>query len=439
MSTAIDQIAIFNDVPLCQLLFKDMKKYEKKDNTELPSFEDEIFHIENILRLSLVNVRMRVIDATCMQFVNLTYLNLSFNRISEVNSISRLINLKLLDISHNKIFDLNPIKNMLSLKILRFESNLIESLKPISFLVNLKQLFLGDNNVIWEELVYIENLNNLEMINLGKNPLNQKAKLFDFLCAFRYSLKLIYGMKYDTNSVRIKNSNDKYKYGNIEKENKLFDINDDICKEPNPTIDINLDSVFYNNDDITNSRKSDFFRTSDGKLMATRARAYFIKNDDKNEIKNEIKDEIKSRNDRSTSSLIDDNSLTEAISNSSSEVRTFLTNKSQTPTFLINEKNRNKRISLSCGSSREENLKSFLESELLMKTKQKILLFESDHQNLFKSNLHIDKDDSLSIRECSSASALDNIGSTIRFGGDNLDKNAPIAFFSENPCYGFVK
>ena len=435
MSTEIDQIVIFNDVPLLSLFFKCISS----TGSEILSFEDQIFQIENIVRISFVNVRIRAIDTNCMQFTNLTYLNLSFNRMSEIGGISHLENLRILDVSHNKIFDITAIKKMISLKILRIESNLIELIKPICNLVNLKQLFLADNKIIWEELVYLENLNNLEIINLGKNPLEKKLKLFDFLCAFKPSLKSINGIKPDIiSSVNMAYKNPNEKGNNMDKENKITNIDNSIDNDVTPQR--NLD------DDYANSRKNDFFRTSDGKLMMTRARAYFIKNDDKTELKNDNKSEKIGR----ISPPADDCIFIESIGKSSSgPVHTFPSNKPHLSALSIG-KNGKKRTSLSCGNSRDERAESqqssdnITEADLLIAVKRKSLLlsdklfFESDNRNILKSSLNNGSEYSLS-REGSLASVLDVTGSTIRFGGDNSDQNAPIAFFSTSPDSGFVR
>ena len=98
----IDQISIFNDVLLTQQLFKDIKKKGKNNDNLMLTFEDEEFSFLSIIRVSIVNVRIRTIESCAVPFINLTYLNLSFNRISEINGISHLTNLKTLDLSHNK-------------------------------------------------------------------------------------------------------------------------------------------------------------------------------------------------------------------------------------------------------------------------------------------------------------------------------------------------
>ena len=256
----IDQIAIFGDLPLAQLFFKEIKNVY-----EALYFEEDEFTIGSIRKVSMVNIRIRTIESPSLPFLGLTYLNLSFNRISEINGIAHLTKLRTLDISHNKIFDLSPISKALSLEILRADSNLIESLKPIINFSKMKQLFLGNNNIIWEEMSYLENMNNLEVINIVKNPLDKKAKIFDFLIAFKPSLKYINGIKPEI-LLKITMEN-----GTINSANDNYNrINNDTSHA-----DLNTEENF------TALRNNSFFRSSDGKIMTARARAYSLKSIDK--------------------------------------------------------------------------------------------------------------------------------------------------------------
>lgn len=264
MASLIDHISIFNDIPLGQLFFSEIR-----NNKETLSFDDEEFSLESIGKVTLVNIRIRTIDSPSLPFTNLTYLNLSFNRISEIDGLSHLVALEILDISHNKIFDLSPINKMISLVILRVENNLIEILKPISNCTMMKQLFLGNNNIQWEEIAYLESFKLLEVINIGKNPMEKKLKLFDFLCAFMPSLILINGiqpeilLKITCENGTINCTNDNY-----------YRINNDPAN-----ISVNVDANFIA------SRNHDFIRSSDGKVMMARVRAHSLRTVDKAENK----------------------------------------------------------------------------------------------------------------------------------------------------------
>lgn len=265
MASLIDQISIFNDIPLGQLFFSEIRN----NTANLLSFDDEEFSRDSIGKVTLVNIRIRTIDSPPLPFTNLTYLNLSFNRISEIDGLAHLVALETLDVSHNKIFDLSSVNRMRSLVILRAENNLVEILKPISSCTKIKHLFLGNNNIQWEEIAYLESLKILEVINVGKNPLEKKPKLFDFLCAFLPSLNLINGiqpeilLKITCENGTISCTNDNY-----------YRINNDPAN-----ISVNVDS------DFIASRNQDFIRSSDGKIMMARIRAHSLRTVDKAENK----------------------------------------------------------------------------------------------------------------------------------------------------------
>lgn len=264
MASLIDQISIFNDVSLGQLFFKEIR-----NNKETLYFDDEKLFLTSIRKVSLVNIRIRAIENPSLPFLTLTYLNLSFNRISEIDGLSHLVTLETLDVSHNKIFDLSPINKMISLVILRAENNLVESLKPISSCTKIKHLFLGNNNIEWEEIAYLERLKHLEVINIGKNPMDKKPKLFDFLCAFMPSLKFINGiqpeilLKITIENGTINCANDNY-----------YHINNDPA---NTVVTVDSASVA--------SRNHDFIRSSDGKVMMARVRAHSLRTVEKAEHK----------------------------------------------------------------------------------------------------------------------------------------------------------
>ena len=260
----IDQITIFGDLPLAQLYFKEIKNVY-----EALYFEEDEYTIGSIRKVSLVNIRIRTIESPSLPFLGLTYLNISFNRISEINGIAHLTKLRTLDISHNKIFDLSPISKAISMEILRADSNLIESLKPLTNFSKMKQLFLGNNNLIWEEMSHLENMKKIEVLHIVKNPLDKKAKIFDFLYAFKPTLKYINGiipeilLKITVENGTINCANDNYNR-----------INNDILHA-----DINTE------ENVAAVRNNNFFRSSDGKIMTARARAYLLKSGEKIEQK----------------------------------------------------------------------------------------------------------------------------------------------------------
>lgn len=233
---SMDQISIMNDVHLAQSLTRELW-----NGTEIFCFEEENYEVTNIKRVTMVNIRMRALESANFPFLHLTYLNLSFNRLSEIHGIAHLVRLKSLDLSHNKIFDLSPIGKMSLLEVLRLENNSIECIGAISRCHNIRELLLGNNCIQWENVAFLEGMMELEIINLANNPLEKKRKIFEFLHAFTPTVRLINGVHTQT-----------------------F-----------------LNSLSENSDTKTDSStmtsNNDFIRSSDGKVMMARIRAYMKK------------------------------------------------------------------------------------------------------------------------------------------------------------------
>lgn len=229
----MDQISIINDVHLAQSLARELRNC-----TVLFCFDEENYEVTNIKRVTMVNIRMRTLESTNFPFLNLMYLNLSFNRISEIHGIAHLVRLKSLDLSHNKIFDLSPIGKMSLLEVLRLENNSIECIGAISPCYRIRELLLGNNCMQWENVAFLEGMIELEIINLANNPLEKKPKIFEFLHAFTPTVRFINGVHTQTLL------------------NSLSENSDTTC------------------DSSTMTSNNDFMRSSDGKVMMARIRAY---------------------------------------------------------------------------------------------------------------------------------------------------------------------
>lgn len=229
----MDQISIINDVHLAQSLTRELRNCN-----EVFSFEEDYYVVTNIKRVTMVNIRLRTLESTNFSFLNLTYLNLSFNRISEIHGIAHLVRLKSLDLSHNNIFDLSPIGKMSLLEVSRLENNSIECIGAISPCHRIRELLLGNNCIQWENVAFLEGMMELEIIDLANNPLEKKPKIFEFLHAFKPTVRFINGVHTQTLL------------------NTLCENSDTKC------------------DSSTMTSKNDFIRSSDGKVMMARIRAY---------------------------------------------------------------------------------------------------------------------------------------------------------------------
>ena len=83
--TALDSMVLFGETSWAQQLFKMFK-------TEEPwTWEDgDTIDPLAMQRMSLVNLRLRVVDVTMIPFRQITHLNLSFNRLTEIFGLSHL-------------------------------------------------------------------------------------------------------------------------------------------------------------------------------------------------------------------------------------------------------------------------------------------------------------------------------------------------------------
>lgn len=94
----------------------------------------------------------------------LTYLDLSFNRISHIKNLDKLVNLKNLFFVENRISKIEKLDSQVQLKMLELGSNHIRALENIDHLVNLTRLFVGRNKI--KELQNLDKLVNLELLSI---------------------------------------------------------------------------------------------------------------------------------------------------------------------------------------------------------------------------------------------------------------------------------
>jgi hypothetical protein len=102
---------------------------------------------------------------------NLTYLDLRYNQISDLNSLAGLTNLTELLLFGNQITDISPLTKLTNLTILLAEDNQISDITALAELSNLVDLDLRNNNI--SDIGALSKLTNLEYLSLGDNPLTQ--------------------------------------------------------------------------------------------------------------------------------------------------------------------------------------------------------------------------------------------------------------------------
>ena len=80
--------------------------------------------------------------------INLTELNLSANRVSDISPLAGLTHLKELYLSENKIVDIRPLAGLVNLQKLDLQHNRISDITPLSGLTQLEKLYLNSNQIV---------------------------------------------------------------------------------------------------------------------------------------------------------------------------------------------------------------------------------------------------------------------------------------------------
>ncbi|XP_012876997.1 PREDICTED: leucine-rich repeat and guanylate kinase domain-containing protein [Dipodomys ordii] len=112
---------------------------------------------------------------------NLTHLSLANNKISVINGLNALP-IKILCLSNNQIEKITGLENLKTLQNLDLSHNQISSLQGLENHDLLEVIDLEDNKVAQlSEIEYIENLPILRVLNLLRNPIQEKTEYWLFV------------------------------------------------------------------------------------------------------------------------------------------------------------------------------------------------------------------------------------------------------------------
>ena len=145
-------------------------------NTDTNSIYDENEKYKNIYEINLSKKNMVSFknknDIDFTKLIDLYILNLSFNKLSEINDVNYFENLKELYINNNKIEDISFCENLPNLLILNAENNNIINITSLNICSKLKTLKLSSNNIRYlnSTLRTIKNLKKLEDFSIKQNP-----------------------------------------------------------------------------------------------------------------------------------------------------------------------------------------------------------------------------------------------------------------------------
>ncbi len=112
-------------------------------------YNDDITQYKNNFTEEELQYGINKIKLTTMENIDkyhyVPIIDLSNNKIQNLQPLSTLINLKELDLSDNQIVDLRPLSALNNLQVLYLSDNQIIDLQPLQILVNLQILYLPNN------------------------------------------------------------------------------------------------------------------------------------------------------------------------------------------------------------------------------------------------------------------------------------------------------
>eukprot|EP01041_Mallomonas_annulata_P006496 gene6496-13112_t len=183
-----DAIIILGNIQYMQSFFASIQV-----QSDCISWQNEIISRSNIKKIILSNVRLQSLTEILPHFENLIYLNVSFNNLVELSSINQLKMLQFLDISFNKLSSIDEIKDCIHMKVLKCQYNALNTLEALSYLTSIMELNISNNNIDWNELIFLSSLEQLKTILIYNNPLQDKEKHIEFISSLCPSLLHING------------------------------------------------------------------------------------------------------------------------------------------------------------------------------------------------------------------------------------------------------
>ena len=119
-------------------------------------------------------------DMTGLEFaINLEFLEIEHNLISDTSPLAGLTKLKHLKLSHNSISDITPLTGLTNLEFLWVGVNLITDLSPLAGLTNLEFLWIGGNLIT--DLSPLAGSIKLASLDIGDNQISDLSPLAGFV------------------------------------------------------------------------------------------------------------------------------------------------------------------------------------------------------------------------------------------------------------------
>ncbi len=137
----------------------------------------------DLTELILVGKGLKDSDVKDLKYMkNLTYLELSFNDLTDISFVKEMPKLKSLGFINNNVSDISAVKELSELEEITGAQNPVSDISPLSDCTKLRGVWFSDCN-IGDSLCALKDLSNLETVNLSNcgiydiSPLAGKKKL----------------------------------------------------------------------------------------------------------------------------------------------------------------------------------------------------------------------------------------------------------------------
>ncbi|CAL6034118.1 leucine-rich_repeat protein [Hexamita inflata] len=134
-----------------------------------------LFQLKMLKELHLSSNDLTIIPEQLLQMINLEILDLSANKITNIDSLSELSHLQELYISLNMNLEIQKPLMLLNLRILNISNTLIYNIDSLSNLVSLQQLNVSGNNI--SSIESLASLVNLQQLNVSVNQITKIESL----------------------------------------------------------------------------------------------------------------------------------------------------------------------------------------------------------------------------------------------------------------------
>ncbi|GMM36938.1 type 1 protein phosphatase-activating protein [Saccharomycopsis crataegensis] len=130
------------------------------------------YNAEKLVELDLYDNRIDHISSHINELVNLTTLDLSFNKIKNIKNLDNLVKLENLYLIQNKISDIKNLSTLQNLKNLELGGNRIQTISAeLLTLPSIEKLWLGKNRIT--KLENLDKLKNLKILSIQSNRISK--------------------------------------------------------------------------------------------------------------------------------------------------------------------------------------------------------------------------------------------------------------------------